>query len=85
GAESIPWLGETAVKERIGRACAEGKIAINAKGSLYEKKPSETTEDAWLRVRGKLGSGKDLDDTTLHLPGGSVGSGGSVPVQPVPG
>ncbi|MCV5480365.1 hypothetical protein OFN48_33980, partial [Escherichia coli] len=34
---------------------------------------------------GKLGSGKDLDDTTLHLPGGSVGSGGSVPVQPVPG
>jgi len=85
GAESIPWLGETAVKERIGRACAEGKIAINAKGSLYEKKPSETTEDAWLRVRGKLGSGKDLEDTTLHLPGGSIGSGGSVPVQPVPG
>ncbi|SUC42961.1 MULTISPECIES: hypothetical protein [Providencia] len=85
GAESIPWLGETAVKERIGRACAEGKIAINAKGSLYEKKPSETTDDAWLRVRGRLGSGKDLEDTTLHLPGGSVGSGGSVPVQPVPG
>ncbi|MFP1592483.1 hypothetical protein ACLB1M_28810 [Escherichia coli] len=38
-----------------------------------------------MRVRGKLGSGKDLEDTTLHLPGGSVGSGGSVPVQPVPG
>ena len=85
GAESIPWLGETAVKERIGRACTEGKIAINAKGSLYEKKPSETAEGAWLRVRGKLGSGKDLEDTTLHLPGGSVGSGGSFPVQPVPG
>lgn len=85
GAESIPWLGETIVKERIGRACAEGKIAINANGSLYEKKPSETTEDAWYRVRGKLGSGKDLEETTLHLPGGFVGSGGSVPVQPVPG
>ena len=84
GAESIPWLGETAIKERIGRACAEGKIAINAKGSLYEKKPSESVEDAWYRVRGKLGSGKDLEETTLHLPGGSVGSGGSVPVQPVP-
>lgn len=84
GAESIPWLGETTIKERIGRACAEGKIAINAKGSLYEKKPSESVEDAWYRVRGKLGSGKDLEETTLHLPGGSVGSGGSVPVQPVP-
>jgi hypothetical protein len=82
GAESIPWLGETAVKERISRSCAEGKIAINAKGSLYEKKPSETSGDAWLRVRGKLGSGKDLEETTLHLPGGSVGSGGSVPVPP---
>lgn len=82
GEESIPWLGETAVKDRIGRACAEGKIAINAKGSLYEKKPSETTDDAWLRVRGKLGSGKDLEDTTLHLPGGSIGSGGSAPVTP---
>ncbi len=86
GAESIPWLGETAVKERIGRSCADGKIAINAKGSLYEKKPSETSEDAWLRVRGKLGSGKDLEETTLHFPGGSVGSGGSAPViPPVPG
>ncbi|RGD92570.1 DUF499 domain-containing protein [Acinetobacter sp. SWAC57] len=84
GAESIPWLGETAIKARIGRACAEGKIAINAKGSLYEKKPSESVEDAWYRVRGKLGSGKDLEETTLHLPGGSVGSGGSVPVQRVP-
>lgn len=82
GDESIPWLGETAVKERISRSCAEGKIAINAKGSLYEKKPSETTDDAWLRVRGKLGSGKDLQETTLHLPGGSVGSGGSAPVPP---
>lgn len=82
GAESIPWLGETAVKERIGRSCADGKIAINAKGSLYEKKPSETSEDAWLRVRGKLGSGKDLEETTLHLPGGSVGSGGSAPIAP---
>ena len=86
GAESIPWIGETAVKERIGRSCSEGQIAINAKGSLYEKKPSETSEDAWFRVRGKLGSGKDLEETTLHLPGGSVGSGGSAPIaQPVPG
>lgn len=83
GEESIPWLGETAVKERIGRACAEGKVAINAKGSLYEKKPSETTEDAWLRIRGKLGSGRDLEDTTLHRPGGAMSSGGSVPVTPI--
>lgn len=86
GAESIPWLGETAVKERIARSCADGKIAINAKGSLYEKKPSETSDDAWHRVKGRLGSGKDLEETTLHLPGGSVGSGGSAPIpSPVPG
>lgn len=80
GADSIPWLGETAIKERISRACADGKIAINAKGNLYEKKPTETSEDTWFRVRGKLGSGKDLEETTLHLPGGSVGSGGAAPV-----
>jgi hypothetical protein len=85
GAESIPWLGETAVKERIGRACAKGKIAINAKGSLYEKMPAETAEDAWCRVRGKLGSGKDLEETTMHLPGGSVGSGGTAPLPPLLG
>ena len=27
GEESIPWLGETAVIERVTRACADGKIA----------------------------------------------------------
>jgi hypothetical protein len=85
GADSIPWLGETAVKERIARACGDGKIAINAKGGFYEKKPSETSEDAWLRVRGKLGSGKELAETTLHLPGGSVGSGGTAPTIPPTG
>ncbi|WP_330448284.1 hypothetical protein FLP41_14065 [Paracoccus marcusii] len=29
GEDCIPWLGETAMKERILRLCAKGKIAIN--------------------------------------------------------
>lgn len=82
GAPSIPWLGETEVKERICRACANGKISINANGELYEKKASETAEDAWLRVKGKLGTGKFLSETTLHLPGGTGGSGGASPTPP---
>ena len=83
GEESIPWLGETAVIERVTRACADGKIAINVKGSsLYQKKPSETSEDTLHRVKGKLGRGKDLEVTTLHLPDSSGGSGGAIPVPP---
>jgi len=82
GESSIPWLGETEVKERICKACANGKIAINAGGALYEKKPSESSDDAWHRVKGKLGTGKSLTETTLHLPGGSGGSGGASPAPP---
>src|SRR5690606_17435267 len=29
GQDCIPWLGETAMKERVLRLCARGKIAIN--------------------------------------------------------
>lgn len=87
GEDSIPWLGETAVIERVTRACADGKIAINVKGSaLYQKKPSETSEDALQRVKGRLGRGKDLKVTTLHLPDTSGGSGGAAPApQPSAG
>ncbi len=84
GQPSIPWLGETAVKEKISRACANGKISINANGEFYEKKASESADDAWLRIRGKLGSGKSLTETTIHLPGGTGGSGGASPTPPVP-
>lgn len=83
GGDSVPWLGETAVIELITRACADGKIAINVKGTaLYQKKPSETSEDALHRVKGRLGRGKELEMTTLHLPDSSGGSGGAVPIPP---
>ena len=85
GEMSLPWIGETAVKERVEQACASGLVDINAAGSLYQKQPAETTEQAWQHIRGKLGSGRTLEETTLHLPGTSVSSGGAVPPQPAPG
>ena len=35
GLDCIPWLGETAMKERILRLVAKGKIAINLRGLEY--------------------------------------------------
>ena len=67
--DSIPWLGETQAKEKIIRLCAKGKIAINNRGMEYlQAQPGEDEETAWRRMRGKLGSGKHLDETHLLLP-----------------
>lgn len=80
GQPCIPWLGETEAKELITRACAQGKVAINLLGrEMMERNPGETEDDAWRRMRGRLGSGRQLEDTTLHQPGSTVSSGGSVP------
>ena len=35
GQDCIPWLGETAMKERILRLCARGKVAINLRGMEF--------------------------------------------------
>jgi hypothetical protein len=81
GTVSIPWLGETEVKESITRLCAQGKIAINVLGrDLLECKPGETEDDAWHRMKGRLGTGRQLEETTLHEPGTTVTSGGNAPV-----
>lgn len=87
GQPSIPWLGESEAKELITRNCAQGKVAINLLGrELLERKPGETEDDAWHRMKGRLGSGRQLEETTLHLPGSMVSSGGSAPtVTPVGG
>ena len=86
GEHCIPWLGETEAKELITRVCAQGKVAINLLGrEMMERNPGETEEDAWRRMRGRLGTGRQLDDTTVHLPGSTVSSGGATPQPNPPG
>jgi len=81
GEASIPWLGETETKEGIIRLCAQGKIVINLLGrDLLECKAGETEQDAWHRMKGRLGNGRQLEETTLHEPGTTVTSGGNAPL-----
>jgi hypothetical protein len=87
GKPCIPWLGEVEVKERVIKMCASGQIAINVRGrDLYQARPGEPFDDAWHRIKGKLGTGRHLDETTLHKPDADVTSGGktafTTPVSP---
>jgi len=91
GSDCIPWLGETLMKERIIRLSAQGKIAINLRGMEYlQAQPGEDEESAWRRMRGRLGTGKHLDETFILLPtavptaSGSA-SGATQPGTPPPG
>ena len=78
GKPCIPWLGEIAVKERVIRMCAEGQIAINVRGSdLLQAKPGEDANAAWHRMKGKLGTGKHLNETVMLLPDAVSVSGGT--------
>ncbi|MES9927690.1 MAG: DUF499 domain-containing protein [Candidatus Thiodiazotropha sp. 6PDIVS] len=82
GQPCIPWIGETEAKECITRICAQGKVAINLQGrEMIERRPGESEDDAWHRMKGRLGSGRQLEETTLHEPGSMVNSGGNAPVQ----
>jgi hypothetical protein len=77
GKPCIPWLGEVEVKERVVRMCAAGQIAINLRGlDLLQARPNESTDDAWNRMKGKIGSGRHLDETTIHRPNTVAISGG---------
>ncbi len=81
GKPCIPWLGEIEVKERVIRMCANGQIALNIGGTEpLQALPGESADDAWHRMKGKLGTGKHLDQTTLHKPDTVVVSGGKVKV-----
>ena len=84
GKDCIPWLGETAVKENIIKLCAKGKIAINLRGMEYLQLQNDESEDsAWRRMRGKLGTGKHLDETYILLPQNVPATGGvAVPDTP---
>lgn len=77
GKDCIPWLGETLVKERIVRLCAKGAIAINLRGMEYlQQKDGETEDAAWRRLKGRLGTGRHLDETHVLLPQSVPGTGG---------
>jgi hypothetical protein len=75
--QSIPWLGEVEAKENIIRLCARGKIQINLQGrDMLCSRPGETKEAAWNRMKGKIGTGRVLEETTLHEPESTISSGG---------
>jgi hypothetical protein len=67
--DCIPWLGEILTKERIIRLCSRGKIAINIRGTEFlQLAPGQDEETAWRHMRGRLGTGKYLDETFVLLP-----------------
>jgi len=78
--ECIPWIGETAVKEKLVRLCARGSIAINLRGMRYlQCEEGEEEETAWRRMRGNLGTGKHLEETHILLPEAVPTTGGVAP------
>ena len=67
--DCIPWLGETYAKEKLVRICARGRIALELRGMEYlQAKAGEDEDSAWNRMKGRLGTGKHLDETKLLLP-----------------
>lgn len=80
GAECIPWLGETLTQEKILRLCSQGRIALDVRGTdLLQALPGESPDAAWLRMRGKVQTGKHLDETMLKLPQAVAQSGSHAP------
>jgi hypothetical protein len=70
-----------AVKEKTLRLCASGKIAMNYRGlELLQAQAGESEDSTWQRIKGKLGSGKELEQTILLLPGAYPQSGGTLPL-----
>lgn len=85
GVDCIAWLGETAMKEKLLRLCAAGKVAINLRGMEHlQARPGEAEEVAWTRMRGKLGSGKHLDETYVLLPQAGPQTDGVAPQTALP-
>lgn len=86
GQDCIPWLGETAMKERILRLCARGKIAINLRNLEHLQTHAGEDEDtAWRRLRPKLSyTGRQLDEVFLMEPSVVPATGGTTPPAPQP-
>lgn len=86
GEDAIPWLGETLMKEKLVRICARGEVAINLRGMEYlQVRDGEDEDTAWKRMRGKLGTGKHLDETYVLLPQAVPRTDGVPPPQPSTG
>lgn len=87
GQDCIPWLGETAMKERILRLCARGKIAIDLRGlEFLQAKPGEDEDTAWHRLRSKLSyTGRQLDEIRLLEPSAVPTTGGTTGTSPPAG
>ena len=87
GQDCIPWLGETAMKERILRLCARGKIAINLRNLEHlQTHAGEDEESAWRRLRPKLSyTGRQLDEVFLMEPSAVPATGGTTPPVPPAG
>lgn len=65
----IPWIGEAQLKDRLVRICASGSISLNLRETeTLQRKASESSDEAWNRMKGRLGTGKDLDATRIQLP-----------------
>lgn len=86
GKDCIPWLGETAMKERILRLCARGRIAINLRSLEYlQTQPGEDEDAAWKRLRPKLSyTGRQLDEVFLMEASAVPATGGTTPPAPQP-
>lgn len=87
GEDCIPWLGETLMKEKLVRLCSRGEIAINLRGMEHlQVRDGESEDAAWKRMRGKLGTGKHLDETYVLEPQKVAHAEGvSVPTAQQPG
>lgn len=84
--DCVPWLGETIMKEKVVRLCSRGRIAINLRGMEYlQTAPGEDEEAAWRRMRGRLGTGKHLDETYVLLPAAVPAAHGVVTPPAGPG
>jgi hypothetical protein len=51
---------------------------------LLQAQPGEPEDAAWMRIKGKLGSGRELEQTILQLPGAFPQSGGTIPLPMTP-
>jgi hypothetical protein len=86
GEHCIAWLGETLMKEKLIKICARGEIAINVRGMEYlQVRDGEDEDAAWRRMRGKLGTGKHLEETYVLLPQAVPHAEGVVTPPPVVG
>lgn len=76
GKSCIPWLGEVEAKERLLRMCSAGKVALDLRGmEMLQSRPGEDAEATWQRIKGKLGTGRDLEQTRILKPGATASSG----------